>query len=660
MKDVTQTVMRFRVQTTTRRFGEREQTAVGGMRTKIGLTFGMLTLVLLLIAGFAVSNLVSGRIEADTSAAVLRAARLVAFSFNREIQERQRDLQALAALLGEQQALDAPDTSVAPYRTLLKDFSERYGLEAVTLIAPDGLVRVASEPALEGVERGSRPWFKPAQQGPQVTDQHAAGDPGRTPASITLAVPVKGLGGTGVLATDLSNPWVDRLRERLSMLVPPEQQAVLEVLVLSADGRVLTAHNAPGAVPADAQALAPGSCARGASTGKADRYVTCAVTSEPYKDFAGLGWRVVIRLPERVAFATAENLESRIATIGLVAALFFGIIGWLLADRISDPIKAMARAADRIASGERDLELPIGGRDETAQLGRSLSSLLTRLRQDEVTLVRANQALEAAVAERTLELEKAVAELQEANTDLDRFASMVSHDLLAPVRAMRTFSELLQMDFGETMAPEAQRLLKRIDQAGLDMSNLVNGLHALSKLGKKPLHVTATDMTLLVRQCIQAHLPAWDESRITLSPLEPCQCDPVMMRIVFDNLIGNAVKYSNRQPDPRIVIAGERQGEQQVYWVADNGAGFDPQYAHRLFQIFQRLHSARDYPGTGVGLATVAKIVSRHGGRVWAEGIPGEGATFYIALPILHEPEAAGDVWPESTFEPPGAIPPSA
>lgn len=632
---------------------------MGGMRTKIGLTFGVLTLALLLVAGFAVSNLVSARIEADTSAAVLRAARLVAFTLTREIQERERDLQALASILGQPQSPEPP--SPAQHRALLKDFAERYGLQRVELIAPDGIVSLSSDTATEGQDRSALPWFKPALLAPKVDDRREPGDTSRNHAAIAVAVPVKLASGTGVLASELSDPWVERLRDRLGMLVPPEQQAVLEVLVLAADGRLMTAHNAPPAVPDDARALAPGQCHRGASSiGKADRYVTCAVVSEPYGEFAGLNWRVVIRLPERVAFAAADNLESRIATIGLVAALLFGIVGWLLADRISDPIKAMAKAADRIASGERDLKLPIGGRDETAQLGRSLSSLLERLRQDEATLVRANQALEAAVAERTLELQKAVAELQDANTDLDRFASMVSHDLLAPVRAMRTFSELLQMDFGETLPPEAQRLLKRIDQAGLDMSNLVNGLHALSKLGKKPLQVTTTDMTVLVRQCIQAHLPAWDDSRIHVSPLQPCLCDPVMLRIVFDNLIGNAVKYSQRQPDPRIEIAGERQADEQVYWVADNGAGFDPQYAHRLFQIFQRLHSARDYPGTGVGLATVAKIVQRHGGRVWAEGVPGEGATFYIALPVRHEPEAPGDVWPESTFEPASGVNPAS
>lgn len=630
------------------------------MRAKIGLAFGTLTLLLLLAAGLAISHLVSQRLETDTRAALLRAAHLVSVGLDREIQERRRDLMALAQLLDTQQALGPDAPHADSHRQMLKAFADRYGLQAVMLADSQGQVRLASEATLENQDLAKAPWFAQDRRAPLVSDASAALAQGLR--HVDIVVPV---GAGGVLVAQLAEPWVDTLRNRLRLLASPDQSSRLEVFVSTRDGRVLATHNGPATVPARSLAIAADSCARDASD-SAMPYLSCAVVSEGHKDYLGLGWRVTMRLPEDVAFATAANLEYRIAWIGLLASVLFGVAGWLLADRISKPITAMAQAADRIASGERALALPQTGKDEVGQLARSLSSLLATLRQEEATLVRTNQALEARVAERTLKLEQAVSDLQDANTDLDRFTSMVTHDLLAPVRAMRTFSELLQMDFAEQMPAEAQRLLKRIDQAGLDMSNLVNALHALSKLGQKPLQVVAADMTAIAQQTVEANMPAWQGKRFDIATLPPSRCDPSMMRIVFDNLIGNAVKYSHRQAAPEISVGGEVNGDQHVYWVSDNGTGFDPQYAHRLFQIFQRLHSARDYPGTGVGLATVAKIISRHGGRVWADSSPGEGATFYFSLPAPDDNDAAVDTEAQAALAATGTLnaaglnPPSA
>lgn len=630
------------------------------MRAKIGLAFGSLTLLLLLVAGLAVSQLVSQRLETDTRAGLLRAARLVSFTFDREIQERQRDLLAQATLLDAQQALGPDNPQADNHRQLLKAFAGRYGLQSVVLADNQGRVRLASDASLENQDISQAPWFAKDLKAPLVSDASATLGPGQR--HVDIVVPV---GTEGLLVAQLAEPWVDTLRNRLRLLASPDQSSRLEVFISTRDGRPLTFHNTTATVPAQALAMAPGTCARDEGD-NGQPYLACAAVGDGYKDYPGLGWRVTMRLPESVAFASAESLESRIAWIGLLASVLFGIAGWLLADRISKPITAMAQAADRIASGERTLALPQDGKDEIARLARSLSSLLATLRQEERALVATNQALEARVAERTLKLERAVSDLQDANTDLDRFTSMVTHDLLAPVRAMRTFSELLQMDFAAQMPPEAQRLLKRIDQAGLDMSNLVNALHALSKLGQKPLQVVTADMTAIARQTVEANMPAWQGKAFTVNDLPPSRCDPSMMRIVFDNLIGNAVKYSQRQEAPQISVGGEVNGDQHVYWVADNGAGFDPQYAHRLFQIFQRLHSARDYPGTGVGLATVAKIVGRHGGRVWADSSPGEGAIFYFSLPAPTGDEQDADSAAQNALAATGSLnaadlnPPSA
>lgn len=237
--------------------------------------------------------------------------------------------------------------------------------------------------------------------------------------------------------------------------------------------------------------------------------------------------------------------------------------------------------------------------------------------------------LERRVAERT-------AALENANRELEAFAFSVSHDLRSPLRIIDGFSRMLEEDHGPKLDDEARRMLAVIRRNAQQMGQLVSDLLRLSRLGHRAIEpVTEIDMREVVEIVVDGIRTASPSRAIELrvGDLPKARGNVELLRQVWANLLENAVKYSRHRPVARVEVDGERAGGEVRYTVTDHGAGFDPAYADKLFGVFQRLHTDAEFEGTGVGLALVQRIVSRHGGRVWAEGRPGDGATFGFALP---------------------------
>jgi len=252
---------------------------------------------------------------------------------------------------------------------------------------------------------------------------------------------------------------------------------------------------------------------------------------------------------------------------------------------------------------------------------------ITRRKQDEEELRELNNALEQRVAQRT-------AELEQANSQLESFSYSVSHDLRAPLRAIDGFSSILVNEFFAEIPADAQNYLKRISGNVRRMEGLIDDLLTFSRLGRMPLSKKYIEPIALVYGVLE-ELDKEREGRhvdVSVGDLPPCEADPKLLRQVFFNLLSNAFKYTRRREDARIEVGAYLQDARYVYFVRDNGAGFDMQYADRLFSVFQRLHSQEMFEGTGVGLAIVRNIVNRHGGSVWAEGDVDQGATFYFTL----------------------------
>jgi PAS domain S-box-containing protein len=232
------------------------------------------------------------------------------------------------------------------------------------------------------------------------------------------------------------------------------------------------------------------------------------------------------------------------------------------------------------------------------------------------------------------QLEKTVAQLTQANKEMEAFTYSVSHDLRAPLRIIDGFGEILAKDYEHKLDEDGRYNLKVIMNSARHMGQLIDDLLNLSRLGRAKLNIKETDMAELVHEVVDALklIEQNNKAQIKVMALKPAHCDPSLLRQVWINLISNAIKYSGKKDFPEIEIGCMEKDCRMVYYIRDNGVGFDMQYADKLFGVFQRLHKVSEFEGTGVGLALVHRIISKHNGSIWADAKVNEGATFYFTL----------------------------
>ena len=337
----------------------------------------------------------------------------------------------------------------------------------------------------------------------------------------------------------------------------------------------------------------------------------------------GTPWMVVAEMPSRLVIAPARSYLLTMAPIAALIVIIGTLAAWWGSRRLTAPLVGVTRAAEAIAAGDLTQRVPAGRDDELGRLAQSFNTMAEQVS-------RSHHDLEAQVAQRTKALEG-------TNAELESFSYSVSHDLRAPLRAIHGFARILLEDHHAKLDPEAQRLLGVIDQNTRRMGRLIDDLLAFSRLGRTDLTTGPVDMKELT-QLVADEVQRVESNRngsleIRIEPLPPARGDRGLLRQVMSNLLLNAAKFTRGRPSARIEVGSKPNGDQTVYHVKDNGAGFDARYADKLFGVFQRLHSAEEFDGTGVGLAIVKRIVQRHGGRVWAEGAVNQGATFYFTLP---------------------------
>lgn len=306
------------------------------------------------------------------------------------------------------------------------------------------------------------------------------------------------------------------------------------------------------------------------------------------------------------------------------------------------------RLANQAATGETLVDVPVRRhRADGSEIELSLNAAPLRDREGHVTgvvavladvteLRRLNATLEERVRERT-------EALAGANAELEAFNYSVSHDLRAPLRHIVGFVHILQEDYLDALPEDAQRHLSRIEAATVRMDALIGALLTLSRIGRAEVQMGSVDLGALVREAIEELRGAIGSRPVefNIGALPVVDGDPVLLSRAFVNLIDNAIKFTRGREPARIEIGVHEEDETGVVcFVRDNGAGFDPEYAQRLFGVFQRLHSYDEFEGTGVGLCTVKRIIEKHGGRVWADSRPNEGATFYVRMPMLRREQA--------------------
>jgi signal transduction histidine kinase len=336
---------------------------------------------------------------------------------------------------------------------------------------------------------------------------------------------------------------------------------------------------------------------------------------------AGTPWLLWIEFSRDELLGPARVLLRRMLALALACIVLAALLVGVVSSRITTPLHALTLASEAIVAGDYAPQVTSRRHDEIGRLSAAFNTMSAHVRAS-------REELEARVRQRTEALESAVKELE-------GFSYSVSHDLRAPLRAISGFARILLAEHLHELSAQAADYLRRVSDGAQQMGRLVDDLLAFARLGRAAVRRAHTDPAEIAREALVELQPeyAGRAVRVSVAAMPPCEADPALLKQVYANLLSNALKFTRPRGDDATIDVGCETGEQPAaYFVKDNGVGFDMRYADKLFGVFQRLHRAEDYEGTGVGLALVERIVSRHGGRVWAHAGPDRGACFYFTI----------------------------
>lgn len=477
--------------------------------------------------------------------------------------------------------------------------------DEVFLIDGDGHVVYSTHPEREGTHKDNRPYFQEGRHQLFIQSTYHSISLGRT--TSTIALPIRRDGqSAGVLAFRLR---LDRLHETMRSYagLGPEGDMYLvndyNYFVTNPQGKSGYAMERVNFSEPVRRCLRDRSGAD-EMVSYHGRPVLASFTYLPAYRLCIIG-----ELTTSAAFQPVSEMKYFITLMTAITLAVVMIIAFFLSASISRPIRALTALTTEAEAGNLDMTIELDTRDELGTLARSFNTMLAHLRQRTEQLAR-------------------------SNTDLEQFAYLVSHDLKEPLRSMVGFGQLLDTRYRDQLDDKARDYLRRILTGGERMRQLIDDLLSFSRVSTEARTLETVDTRLVVQEVLTALDRSIQDhgARVELGDLPVLQGHPTQLFSLFQNLIGNAIKFHGEAPPVIRVNARARDHEWELS-VQDNGIGIAPEYAERVFQIFQRLHDRSAYPGTGIGLAVCKRIVERHGGRIWLSSEPGAGTTFHFTIP---------------------------
>jgi signal transduction histidine kinase len=353
-----------------------------------------------------------------------------------------------------------------------------------------------------------------------------------------------------------------------------------------------------------------------------------------------LDWGMVAKIDTEEAFADVTNLRNVVIIILFSVFVLCGIIAFSIAQSISAPIETLSKGAEIVGSGNLDYKIGSNLKDEIGQLSRTFDKMtrdlknITASRDELNSEITERKRAEEEIGKLNEDLKHHILQLEAANSELEAFSYSVSHDLRAPLRSVAGFSQALFEDYADKLDAEGRDSLERILAATHRMGRLIDDLLNLSRVSRAEMRrerVNLSEIAGKIADMLRKTQPERQTEFIIAQSLV-AHGDGQLLSLVLENLLDNAWKFTGKNPHAVIEFGITQHEGSRAYFVRDNGVGFDMSYAGKVFSPFQRLHSVNEFPGTGIGLATVKRIIARHGGHVWIEGEVGKGATVYFTL----------------------------
>jgi len=526
-------------------------------------------------------------------------------------------------------------THFSNLRKLLPDYVN-FGL-----IETNGVVFCSAEPTNRSVNLGDRPYFQRVLQ----TGRFATGDfqIGRITGQPTLNFAYPVMDDQGQLKRVLyASLRLALLSEAAAKIRLPSGGTVT---VTDRNGNVLAYHPEPEKWVGKALSATP--VVQRILTQKGRVFEMPGLDGTPLlhavtaiTDGKTPSMFVSVGIPVTVSYAQAnEALFRNLGVLTLVAVVVFAAARFYAERSFLRPVNALVGAARQLAEGNLSARAgTIQGSTELVQLGRAFDEMAMRLQKRQAEVEQAHNQISSLNQDLERRVEQRTAQLQEANKELASFSYSVSHDLRAPLRGIDGFAHALEEDYGDRMDDTGKDYLARVRTAAVRMGELIDDLLKLSQIARTEMGRERVDLSALART-VAGELQKRDPQRQVQWEIADglsAEGDARLMRVALENLLGNAWKFTGKRPQAKIEFGRTQCDGQTVFYVRDNGAGFDMGYVGKLFGAFQRLHNDEEFEGTGIGLATVQRIVNRHGGRVWAEGAVDKGATIYLTL--INEP----------------------